>query len=168
MLLVLKICHFESLIYLGLPQSHWGARAARRSFLVLCFSLWGLSSGLARSSPQAPFLCILLVLFIHSGAVDGCSGACVAARGRGKMWVRLEAAPFCPGICGLTSFSSSPPLLLLRGRLLGRLLWSCWAVCGWGLPGTQNDYVTFQEHFPPRQSHGPALSFGRHLWQILV
>ena len=44
-----------------------------------------------------------------------------------------------PSICGLTPFSSSSPLLLLRGRLLGRLLWPCWAVCGRGLPDTQND-----------------------------
>ena len=73
------------------------------SFLVLCFSLWGLISGLADSSLQAPFLCIFLVLFIRSGAVDGCSGACVAARGRGKMWVRLEAAP------SAQAFVGSPP-----------------------------------------------------------
>lgn len=98
---------------------------------------------------------------------DRCLGACVEARGRGKKCVRLETAPCCPGTHGPSPFSSPLPLFLLRGKLLGILAVAVLGCLHPGSPEPQKYSVTFQEHISARQSHGPSLSFGRHLWQIM-
>lgn len=134
--------------------------------VVLCFSLRGLVSGLtpvlsAGSFSLHPYRSWLDPVV---PSVDRCS----RARGRGKMWVRLEVASCCPGSCGLTSFSSSPPLFPLRGKLLGTLTVDGHARLS--AAGVSQAPRIALWHFRGtflQRSHGSSLSFSRRLWQIL-